>query len=70
MTITRRIVEIKDPMIRVPLWSIWFFVVFVKQIVCCALSMEAHRLLVSDFWETAMRIYILGIEGCDDGTFS
>lgn len=64
MTITRLIVEIKDPVIRVPLWSLWFPVVFIAFVVRALFHPQGRgRLLKAECWSFIAAIYISGIDG-------
>lgn len=61
---TRHIVRIRRPWLRVPLWSVWFPVPACR-IILAALVSYPHRLVAVDFWRFMAAAYIVGIDGVE-----
>lgn len=60
--VTRRIVALRSPALRVPLWSLWFPLVLANAVLA-VLVVAPERLIVPAFWRTALAAYLLGIDG-------
>jgi hypothetical protein len=67
MTITAFIIRIRQPLVRVPLWSLWFPLFGLPHFLLhTLLAGHAKRMLHAGYWHTAFAIYQIGLDGWKD----
>ena len=62
--IAARIVRLRNPAARVPLWTVWFLVALAWQLL--GMLVRPHRwarLMAPEFWANTIAIFIIGIDG-------
>lgn len=64
---TAAIIRIRNPAIRVPIWSLWFPVLLAELTVRFLFTSRGlGRLTTAGYWHTAGAIYLIGLDGWED----
>lgn len=60
---TRFIVRLRSPWLRVPLWSLWFPFALLDVAVDSVRENGVGRILRTEFWRLAVDVFVVGIDG-------
>lgn len=60
---TRAIINLRNPALRVPCWSLWFPIALASNIARTVLSGNADRLACASFWRLQVAVFVIGIDG-------